>query len=406
MVSRTRTRGSNPIYTGHRVTDRKSASSVNTSFNAEVYGQKEEMSDILIPGFRRRSQNGEIFNNAMSKSSFEAFFENTGYAHVLRDTTSIPTAYAWRDTFDDFIGFARGPIHTAFNFNSAVLVNRKDLAAVVEDVKIRALASIKKPDANTLVNLGEAKETIRLIQKPLSGIEALTRTLWYKTRFLPRLSRAFANLHLQWSFGVRPLISEVEGYMKALDRKFSDRRTGRASADISASSNGTSVLYNGSVLTTCQYSWSVSESFHIRGGFLYSDEYETMSDRMGLSIRELPSAAWELIPFSFVADWVGNVEDVISAYMALIDTKILAGWVTTERRITRSEQAIPGSFSVIPTWNVTRTCSDFRSGVLKTYSRTPVVASASFVRFGLRPNLGRVAVLSSISLLIQKLIKK
>lgn len=402
-MSRTRSSGSNPIVTGTRIITRKSTSSLVSSYNAEIYGTSKSITDEVIPKFHRRSAKGEVFNNPCTRSSFEAHFENVGYEHELINPTSVSTGYAIRDNFTDFIGFARGPLSSSIVAGYHV-VSPTDITALTEDAKIRALASIKKPDANTLVNLGEARETLRLIRNPLDGIYRLTRTFVQK-RMYAKTPKALANLHLTWSFGVRPLMSEVEGYMKALDRKSSDRRTARSSSTITGSSNGTSVLYTGSVLTTCSYNWSVTEKITVRGGFLYSNELETMNDRMGISIRELPSAAWELIPFSFVADWIFNLEDVISAYMALLDTKILAGWVTTIREVSLSEQALPGSFKVIPTWRVTLPCSDWRSGVLKTYTRVPVAANASFIRFGLRPNLGRVSILSSISLLIQKLVK-
>jgi hypothetical protein len=49
---------------------------------------------------------------------------------------------------------------------------------------------------------------------------------------------------------------------------------------------------------------------------------------VGLNLTALPRAGWEAIPFSFVADWIWNVGDVLAALESKTECDILSQWTT------------------------------------------------------------------------------
>jgi hypothetical protein len=67
----------------------------------------------------------------------------------------------------------------------------------------------------------------------------------------------------------------------------------------------------------------------VRAGVLYEHTFN-VNNSYGLGLENIPSAIWEVIPYSFIIDWFVNAGDYIKACTPKADVKVLAEWTTTE----------------------------------------------------------------------------
>jgi hypothetical protein len=187
-------------------------------------------------------------------------------------------------------------------------------------VQNKLVKKLNKRDIDLGVALGEARETAAFVQsaalrlygayhaarkRDVSGmLKALgvSRTSNAKRQQLRDIPHAAADVWLEYSYAVRPLLADVYGAVSALekrhkrpevvktrarvtnelDHKMATSGVNPGSADIEWSLQGT--------LTS-----SIELSFEIANPFLY-----TLSQ---LGLTNPMNVAWELVPFSFVVDW-------------------------------------------------------------------------------------------------------
>jgi hypothetical protein len=256
-----------------------------------------------------------------------------------------------------------------------------------------AYAKVGSPDVDSLVTIGEMRETLAFLLSPARAAlrlskraNAIERTLQRdKAGFdrrmsaynrLPPEKRArtaspkmpkrdmrlgdfhvtdLAGLWLAFRYGIMPLIYESQDYWDAFNKAAStlERVTARdkfESSDeiVSVTDHGVLPFAGDRQVTTKTLSYKVS----CRAGVLYKPRVETTQSKYGLEIHRFPSTLWELIPLSFVYDWLVNMSDVLDALTAeLRCDKVLSAWVTTrvewaysaQRTMTPTEAGVGGT---------------------------------------------------------------
>jgi hypothetical protein len=80
----------------------------------------------------------------------------------------------------------------------------------------------------------------------------------------------------------------------------------------------------------CKSEYEKLHDVSVRTGILYELDHR---DVFGLSFKEIPITAWELVPYSFVIDWFVNAGDYIQAVTPKLGVKVLGSWSTTEDEI-------------------------------------------------------------------------
>lgn len=133
---------------------------------------------------------------------------------------------------------------------------------------------------------------------------------------------------LAYRYGIKPLLEDIEDAIGILANEptFGKRHTARGRAESNPYHWERSNPISDSFFTGESYV-SYDRSVSVRAGILYTYNVNTYS-RTGLNITALPRAAWEAVPFSFVADWVANVGDVLAALESKAACTVLAQWTT------------------------------------------------------------------------------
>jgi len=207
--------------------------------------------------------------------------------------------------------------------------------------------------------VGELGETIALLRRPTAEIFNLLQAILggYRKaaslKSLAQIESAIAKVWLQYAFAWRPLLADardaVEAYNRVLGKSQSLRCRGYGEDTIllsSFSDKACSYTSNLQCITNHLTTRKVSVSYFgsVAGGF--EGGASAPMSTFGFSADEFLPTVWELIPYSFVADYFTNIGEMISAA-----TFVNAGLAWTSRTV-RQETINTLSASYAPTTNI------------------------------------------------------
>jgi len=320
--------------------------------NEKLYGQTRVTKDVEIENFHARRAKGELFFNPFSSTYESRTFASGGW-HYTRDT---PTYHCYMDKGNGPIwvhmklGLKSTP-STPYNkvYIAGHLPSNLDLEVLKTLAMTQALANVKKPEFAALVSLGELRETIGYLRNPLKRLTKLLRKNREQIKVHYRNERGrhrFAKVrkkttgkdayevisdsYLGGRYGLRPLISEVQGYLKAIEAlKDKTRRfTARGYTKTQEEMTEESIL---SGRTMC-WDWNIPlttvHTAECRAGSLYD---VNLKDSFGFDLSQVPVALWELTFLSFMADWFVNMGNYIAAITPKSGIDIRGEWVVVRQ---------------------------------------------------------------------------
>jgi len=320
-------------YSGQQRLDSCSTSTVWASlpFNYQV-GEFEAMSDVVVPNFKARVAKGEVFVNQMTKTKYDRSLDLSGMSyHVVRTAAgSKPCQYRqdW-GTSPHCLSFHVAPVnHIGPKFNYG---NLRTLAGT------QAAANVDDPTFEGAVFLAELRETIQFLRNPISSWQKFLKTARKKHAKSGQKNKELfyfiADNWLTYRYAVRPIVSDCQNAIKAIEEVVSGHRPKRQTARGYAADYSTDSYTNDIVKSngsTVRYTHETKRDINVRAGVLY--EYSRSPDTFGVRLQDVPSAAWEVVPWSFVVDWFVNIGSYISAITPRMGVKELGSWtVTTER---------------------------------------------------------------------------
>lgn len=314
-------------------------------------GTSETTHDVVTANYHARIARGEIVNNPFYSVKEEHGYECTGWR--VDRSTPCGSGTNWL-TGNGFQGLGADKqkylVSPSSDVTSAL---RSEIANLSQLVQTRALANVVPADVQGLVDVAEMGKTARLVMNPVRAIEAEFRRIkrsksfkrWYNTKKW-RLSQKsnpekalslfqfLSDNWLAYRYGIMPLVLSAQGAVDIVRKpKLTPRYTARASGFTSQHvSEKTTIInalyYDNTLLQT------TTASGKCRAGILYEHTFELV-ERSGLTVHEIPSTAWELIPFSFVADWFVNTGQWIRAVTPKAGVNVLASWKSWETTIER-----------------------------------------------------------------------
>jgi hypothetical protein len=209
------------------------------------------------------------------------------------------------------------------------------------------------------VALGEFRDTIQLIKRPTLIFRRLTSG--HKKRVQKRISmtkrrnikKALAQEWLTYSFGIKPLLNDIDDAMSDLaeltnGRPPSERITVQKRNEFKF--GGQSSDFNS--LNDWKYNYRASnfarESVTIRGSVKVLVPSLAWAPRKAaiLALSDFVPTVWELIPYSFLVDYFINIGDLINCLTFLSST---VQWCNATRRID-TELSSSAKFFVDPSF--------------------------------------------------------
>lgn len=255
----------------------------------------------------------------------------TGFLYCYNLQASDDFHYAgqppWVRGFANFAG--------AQNASGYYYVPIPDIPSNLEQKAIlKARLKLKNMKVNLSQNLGERKQTERLVVDTLSRLRTMVLDV---RRLKPKPEDAF-NLWLEIQYGWKPLLSDCHGAVSALHQReqelLSEITTVKAVAmDHDRTDTLVNDIYSSNPYTLVR-TRRISHKVMVRLDFVEDDNPVVNRSLVELGITNPLELAWELLPFSFVADWFIPIGDYLSQLDATLGYTFKGGSCS---RVTRVE---------------------------------------------------------------------
>lgn len=151
-------------------------------------------------------------------------------------------------------------------------------------------------------------------------------------RLIAKRSAEIADVWLLARYGIRPLIYDVNACVKALKTgsKLQPHIRYNSVGTVQSDSASGPILTANAIEGKFQYRATRSKELAVRAGCVCTPTFDTETRIRLDRLSNLPETAWELIPYSFVVDWVFNVGQVIAALTPNVECPITTSWSIVE----------------------------------------------------------------------------
>lgn len=219
---------------------------------------------------------------------------------------------------------------------------------------VRAFSKLDRAEVGGGENAATIRETIRMLKAPLASVVRLGHEMVHQSRkrvqstrdtvrYYRKLGDALADQWLQYRYGIMPLVYDAQGLIQILDSKLWEwenrLKTVRATAcfeeskaRVTTGSFGYLGRSTASGIETCRHKCTVIVYYVDK---LHMKDAITL-EQLGLSPTQWPSLAWELLPFSFIADWGFNVGDWLKAVSPHPTLTVKSSSTSYKREVVRS----------------------------------------------------------------------
>lgn len=234
-------------------------------------------------------------------------------------------------------------------------------------VKAKVLNKLKQSDINLAVTAGESKETWRMfadtakyiaggVKAARSGdASAVRRALGISDlRNFDGVSKKSANAWLMFNYGVKPLINDLQGAVKAYQKGLIRERYYVQSSKNTFEDNRHLSYENGNYHYTEDWTLKIDTSTRVK----YEVTDAQLATIASFGITNPFELGWELTKFSFVVDWMVGIGDWLGSLDASLGKTFVGSSVTqfTKTKLAGhrwSKQTVPGytSFQGAASWN-------------------------------------------------------
>lgn len=339
-----------------------------------MYESFESMSDVVTPGFAQGAANRILINNPMTKVTHQETLGDTGFVCSFTEPNGDYHEWYRTNVMASYLG-PQPPM-------GARRINVENLQKLC---RTAALAGVQASDVMSLVSLAELRKTLDMLRSPLKtlwewsqdyekriqqGLRSKFRDAYWtgrKTRSINghrrRKSDGSVRVEPTWSkatsvgdflsqstlginLGWKPTLMEIDTILHKIPQKvptdwLSSRETRKQSESWSETHQHTGV--DGNVFTV---KYDYTEKVTVRAGCIYEDLFQ-VDQHFGVRLSDVPEAAYELIPFSWLVDYVLNIGDYIGALRAQLTTRVVNHFTVTtieescERQIVGMTPALP-----------------------------------------------------------------
>lgn len=192
-----------------------------------------------------------------------------------------------------------------------------------------ALKKLKGMDLNTLQALAERKQTARLVRGSIDASTRKADDVWREIRKLERsnikpglLAKRIAALWLAYQYGIRPLVMDAFGAVSELmdNEEISSRYRVKCVGTAYENYDFTRGPFAGGAFLQYLVSQHVRGTCRVKVRLDYEADNVALARAARLGITNPALLTWELLPYSFVADWYLP----IGSYLSLLDAT--NGW--------------------------------------------------------------------------------
>lgn len=308
---------------------------------ATLNGEDRIMYDWVVPRFRKRSADGEVFFNNLSDEKVTVETKATGAwwqsQIVPSKCGSIPRNNEFRHDRGGIVSFLPTQPHHRYGAwpNEDQLVSTNDLNRLQTLASTAVLSKRGRSDSDLWESLAEYRQTLSMLEAPIAELKSKSfrmLTSIQRSAGSRQLLRDVSAAYLLERYGISPLLKDMASVAKTFERQVGlQRKTSRAKEEHFASQTTSGYSTYGAM----KANWVKETREHVQVRTMSLDEMDlSLIGNMGFSLKGLLTLPYELMSYSFVADWLGNFGDYLGALAPAVGYKQLGSGMTTI--ITRS----------------------------------------------------------------------
>lgn len=354
-----RERGSDSRYSTEQVgvTEWNCPPSADTTlaWSGQPGGTVGAMIDTVVPNYKALIANGAVINNPMSKWETEFVFPPHGFVDrltypIASDGCIISTYSGETGAVTELLGSADAKLVQDFGLAPGLSEE-----ILIHSAGVKARNRVSPVYFQSIVSLVELPKTVNLLTNTFKSVAYMVRGVkrgnWsdIKRAFSGRKTklrnhRDFAKQTatqrwLELRYGWTPLMLEAQGLLAAMSRPpdLKVRQVARGFEKSELHTEVTKVLDYGSYGKET-FRFDITRSSNARAYILYEVALKGLQPLRDFGIVDLPQAAWELVPYSFVVDWfipIGNWLEAISPKLG-IHTLAEGYTIETQYRVNRT----------------------------------------------------------------------
>lgn len=218
---------------------------------------------------------------------------------------------------------------------SSPIVSDESIANMVTEATTKCLNQRGRGDSSNLFeSVAEISKTLQMVSQPIKTLHKLvSKAAKTRREGIQALGRDYnpASLWLQYRYGIVPVIKDIEGILRGIERP---RGLVRQTVRGNVSSHETLVVQSQTVISpmTSIILRQTEDDVTVRAMSL--DEYVAdLSSNVGFTTKGLITVPYELMKLSFVLDWLVNVGDYLGAIVPAFGLKQLGSCVVTKRKL-------------------------------------------------------------------------
>lgn len=318
-------------------------STITTTNSEDTYSQNyaattKVITDIVHTNYRKKIAQGQIINSPCwinhtyeNNSPIVVNYQAQDFRWMYNAANQlVPAVYIERNAFgpipldevlegrDNYLPLPQGAPDRQKHCDLAVT----SAYAAINDSDILVGAAIAESGKTTrdMIKLArKAYKILRAIKHPRSP-KRITR------KSIKQARNEAEELYMSARYNLRPVYYDMMGTMDLLDRDTTVQRfTHRGGSSDSVSDSSVveflSTLFPGVTLRVEKRSSNVVDA---RAGVMVNVKDDTKWRHAGISM--ITETAWELTPFSFIADWFANTGSVLSSWAPSPGVQILTSW--------------------------------------------------------------------------------
>lgn len=212
-----------------------------------------------------------------------------------------------------------------------------------------AWEKINREDFGIALWLAELRETIEMLRSPLSGFRKLWNEFFHSSRKLSKyggktLGDSLTSQWLEYRMGITPFILDILAILKLYEDGLTrhERTMEKATRRILDTDGEPVQYYKGNKLYSLpahmvyiSYTETRFQKRAVTARYYYRRNArlaETLA-RLGFSPAALLAVGWELVPYSFVVDWVFNVGQWLNSIVPAPGIDILGNTVSSKQTL-------------------------------------------------------------------------
>lgn len=326
------------------------------SYSPVLLVSRKDMSDWVTPGYQQLVSDGAIVNNPMSSVHVEYISAGDSGYEFKQTQGSGSSLVEYKVTL------AANAAVMHFGKLVAEPVSQSMVERVTTLAQTKCLANVGAPSLDSIAAIKEFNKTVGLFAKPLKGLndwfldyekriragirDKRTAVVKGKLRVIngnrygkksgnkwvepPSTKRPIesvgdflANTVLGVNLGFRPFLMEVDALIHKIP-KLEEQviLTARGDATQEVEWSETKTLTKDGLAATFRYDYK--HKVQVRAMLRYKDQFEP-GGHFGVRVADIPTALWEITPFSWLVDYLINVQQYLGALRGLYIRAVQAG---------------------------------------------------------------------------------